>query len=127
MADKIPPGNERLDGGGWDITLPTSGSDDLVLGMVHSVLAGSWLIHYTPGGAAPTTVTPYIRVSGSGVGASDRVAPVYYGITGDTIDAATAISTAGIYIVDGSGADVILRVTAGADGGTVYAKPVIGL
>lgn len=126
MAD-IVGGNVTLDNGGWTITLPTSGSDDIRLGTAHGVLAGSWLIHYTPGGAAPSTVTPYIRVTGSNVGASDRVAPVYYNVTGDTIDAATAISTAGIYIVDASGADVFLRVTSGADGGTVYAKPVIGL
>lgn len=123
MASTVKPIGSGING--WEVTLSTSGNDDVTLGDIGS-RAGSWIIKLVPGAGSPSTITPKTRVRGSGLTGASLDATIYYDSEGNTIAAGTASSSDKTYIVPSDGCDVILSVVAGANGGTAWCTPVIG-
>lgn len=91
---------------------------------------GSWRLQFVPGGADPGSFTIQERLHGSELSGANWLDLIFYD------DATTTVQAAGASVVGASGAqlitvvadrvDIQLTYTAGADGCTVYAAPLLG-
>jgi hypothetical protein len=124
MADIRPSGT--LNRGGFVINLGTSGSDNLLIGSVHDYMTGSHMLTYIPGSPTPSTFVLKTVPTGSGLGASSAQNIACTDTEGTSYAAGATLSAAKTYRVPVGGQDLIVVTTNGANGGTLYVKPVVG-
>jgi hypothetical protein len=124
MAELQP--KTMLNRGGFVVTLGTSGSDNIYLGNVHDFMTGSFMLTNVPGSPTPSTFVLKTVPTGSGLTASSGQNIACTDTEGTSYAAGASISAAKTYRVPVGGLDLILVSTNGANGGTVYVKPVVG-
>lgn len=88
---------------------------------------GSWRLQVVPGGATPGSFTIKERLSGSALTGANWLTCIFYDDSTTTVQSAgTSVTAAKILTVVADGADIELDYTSGADGMTVYARPLLG-
>lgn len=111
---------------GFLVTLPTTSTENIVLGDGGDIV-GSWILHHVPPGANQATFILKTVARGSGVAATDAVPCLYYTTDSETALTATInTATSKIYKVPCDGQLLVIAATGVAGGGTIHATFVPG-